>query len=410
MFVARCPRRVAFAAVVVSIAASSPVCAAEKHYDVGASDTEIKVGNISPYSGPASAFGTVGRVEAAYFKMLNDQGGINGRKINFISYDDGYSPPKAVEQARKLVESDEVLLLFGTVGTASNTAIRSYLNANKIPQILANVGTSKFGDPKNFPWTLAWNPTYRNEARVYVRYIMSNYPDKTIGILYQNDDFGKEYLKSIREALGEEADKKIAAAVPYEVTQPTIEAELVKIKAANPDILLDMASPKQVAQAIRKVAELNWKPVHIIPYLSTSIASVLKPAGLENSQGLLSSAYIKDANDPQWRDDPAIVQWSAFMDKYYPQGDKKDWLNVLGYGLAQALAQVLSQCSDDLTRENVMKHVTNMDFELGVLLPGIRVKTSPTDYYPLEQLQMMRFNKESWELFGPVVDGHEAAD
>jgi branched-chain amino acid transport system substrate-binding protein len=380
---------------------------AQKKYDPGATDTEIKIGNIMPYSGPASAYATIGKTEAAYFKKINEEGGINGRKINFISYDDSYSPPKTVEQARKLVESDEVLLIFNPLGTPGNSAIQKYMNTKKVPQIFVSSGAAKWNDPKNFPWTIGWQPSYQVEARIYAAYILKNYPGKSIGVLYQNDDFGKDYLIGLHEGLGDQAGKLITVEASYETSSPTVDSQVVQIKAANPDIFINVSTPKFAAQAIKKIGELNWTPVHFLTNVSVSVGSVMKPAGYENGQGILSAAYLKDPQDPKWKNDPAMNEWRAFMTKYYPEGDQADVSTTFGYGIAKGLEQVLRQCKDDLTRENVMKQAANLNFEIGVYLPGTRIKTSPTDFAPLEQLQMIRFKGESWELFGPLMSGEK---
>jgi branched-chain amino acid transport system substrate-binding protein len=384
---------------------------AEHRYDPGASDTEIKVGNIMPYSGPLSAYALIGRTEAAFFKMINDQGGVNGRKINFISYDDAFSPPKTVEQARKLVESDEVLLIFQNLGTPTSNAIQKYLNGKKVPQLFVATGATKFGDYKNFNWTMGWQPTYQTEGRIYAKYILDNLPQGKIGILYQNDDSGRDYLKGLKDGLGEEATKRmIVSEMPYDTTDPTIDSQIVAIKAAGADIFFDEASPKFAAMAIRKVAELGWKPTVFLASVSNSVGSVLKPAGLDNSKGVLSSNYIKDPTDPAWKDDPAIKEWSAFMDKYFPDGDKSSSFSTYGYAVAQTLVQILKQCGDELTRENVMKQAANLkDLDIGLLLPGIKINTSPTDYYPIEQMQMSRFSGEHGELFGKPISGEIGA-
>jgi branched-chain amino acid transport system substrate-binding protein len=380
---------------------------AQKKYDPGATDAEIKIGNIMPYSGPASAYATIGKTEQAYFNKINADGGIQGRKINFISYDDGYNPAKTVEQARKLVESDEVLLIFNSLGTANNTAIQKYMNARKVPQLFVSTGTAKWNDPKNFPWTMGWQPSYQVEARIYAAYILKNYPGKTIGILYQNDDFGKDYVIGLHDGLGDQASKLIAVEASYETTSPTVDSQVVQIRSANPDIFVNVATPKFAAQAIRKLGELKWTPVHFLTNVSVSVGSVMKPAGYENGQGILSAAYLKDPKDPKWKDDPAMNEWRAFMTKWYPEGDQEDAATVFGYGIAKGLEQVLRQCGDDLTRENIMKQAANLNFEIGIYLPGTKIKTSPADFAPLEQLQMMRFKGESWELFGPVVSGEK---
>jgi branched-chain amino acid transport system substrate-binding protein len=382
---------------------------AEKKYDPGATDTEIKIGNIMPYSGPASAYATIGKTEAAYFNKLNSEGGINGRKINFISYDDAYSPPKTVEQARKLVESDEVLLIFNPLGTPGNTAIQKYMNAKKVPQLFVSTGAAKWNDPKNFPWTMGWQPNYQTEARIYAAYILKNHPGKTIGVLYQNDDFGKDYLIGLHEGLGDQASKLIVVETSYETSTPTVDSQVVQIKGANPDIFVNVATPKFAAQAIKKIAEIGWKPIHFLTNVSASIGGVMKPAGYEASQGILSTNYLKDPKDPAWKNDPAMIEWRAFMNKWYPEGDQEDASTVFAYGVAKGLEQVLRQCGDDLTRENVMRQAANLNFEIGIYLPGTKIKTSPTDFAPLEQLQMQRFEGESWQLFGPLMSGEKGS-
>jgi len=398
-------KSIAIATLLATALASS--ASAQKKYDPGATDTEIKLGNIMPYSGPASAYATIGKTEAAYFNKLNSEGGINGRKINFISYDDGYSPPKTVEQARKLVESDEVLLIFNPLGTPGNTAIQKYMNAKKVPQLFISTGAAKWNDPKNFPWTMGWQPSYQTEARIYAAYILKNHPGKTIGVLYQNDDFGKDYVVGLREGLGDQASKLIVIESSYETSTPTVDSQVLQIKGSNPDIFINISTPKFAAQAIKKIAELTWHPIHFLSNVSVSIGSVMKPAGYQNSQDILSTIYLKDPKDPAWKDDPAMNEWRAFMTKWYPEGDQDDSATVFGYGVAKGIEQVLRQCGDDLTRENVMKQAANLNFEIGIYLPGTKIKTSPTDYAPLEQLQMMRFKGESWERFGPVMSGEK---
>ncbi len=390
------------------LSAAVAICAtpatAQKKYDVGASDAEIKVGNIMPYSGPLSAYATIGKTIAAYFNKINAEGGINGRKINFISYDDGFSPPKTVEQARKLVENDEVLFIFQSLGTPTNNAIQKYMNTNKVPQLFVATGATKFGDQKNFPWTMGWQPTYQIEGHIYARYLLQNHPNGKIAILYQNDDSGRDYIKGLKDGLG--GKMQIVAEAPYEPADPTVDSQIIKLKASGADIFFNEASPKFAAQAIKKLAELSWKPVHLLASISASVGSVLKPAGLENSKGILSTGYLKDPTDPSWKNDPAVKEWAAFMDKYYPEGDKTTTFTVYGYLTAQTLVQVLKQCGDDLTRENVMKQAANLkDLELGMLLPGIKINTGPSDYYPIKQMQMSRFNGEYGELFGPLIAG-----
>ena len=396
---------------VIALATTSGTVFAQKKYDTGATDTEIKIGNIMPYSGPASAYGVIGKTEEAYFKMINDQGGINGRKVNFVTYDDGYSPPKAVEQVRKLVESDEVLAVFNPLGTPSNTAIQKYLNAKKIPQLFVATGATKWNDPKNFPWTMGWQPSYQSEAQIYAKWLMKEKPDAKIAIFYQNDDFGKDYLKGIKDGLGAKATSMIIMEESYEVSEPSIDGHIVKIKAANPDTLLIFATPKFGAQTIKKTAELSWKPLQIITNVSISIGSVMRPAGLENAQGVLSAAYAKDGTDPQWNNDPGMKKWSDFLDKYMPGADKTDTSIVYGYGVAQTLAKVLEMCGDDLTRANVMKQAASLkDFVPDTLLPGVKINTSATDFAPISQLQMQRFKGEKWELFGDIISGDVATE
>jgi branched-chain amino acid transport system substrate-binding protein len=379
---------------------------AQKKYDPGASDTEIKIGNINPYSGPASAYGMIGKTIAAYFKKVNAEGGVNGRKINFISYDDAYSPPKAVEQARKLVESDEVLLIFQSLGTPSNTAIQKYMNAKKVPQLFVATGATKWGDPQHFPWTMGWQPSYQAEGQIYAKYLLKEKPNAKIGILYQNDDYGKDYVKGMKDGLGAKAASMIVSEQPYETSDPTVDSQIVNLKASGADVFFNVTTPKFAAQAIKKSAEIGWKPLHLLNNVSQSIGGVLKPAGLENSKGILSTYYLKDANDPAVQNDAGYKEWLAFMDKYFPEGDKSSSFTVYGYTVAQTLVQVLKQSGDNLTRENVMKQAASLkDLEFGMLLPGIKINTSATDFYPIQQMQMQRFTGDRWELIGPVMSG-----
>jgi branched-chain amino acid transport system substrate-binding protein len=404
-------RTAVLSAAVVACVAASGSAFAQKKYDTGATDTEIKIGNIIPYSGPASAYGAIGKTEEAYFRMINDQGGINGRKINFITYDDAYSPPKAVEQVRKLVESDEVLVVFNPLGTPSNTAIQKYLNSKKIPQLFVATGATKWNDPKNFPWTIGWQPSYQSEAQIYAKWLMKEKPDAKIAILYQNDDFGKDYLKGTKDGLGAKGASMIMLEESYEVSEPSIDGHIVKIKAANPDVLLIYATPKFAAQTIKKTAELGWKPLQIVTNVSISVGSVMQPAGFDNGQGVLSAAYAKDGSDPQWANDPGMKKWNEFLDKYMPGADKTDSALVYGYGAAQTLAKVLQSCGDDLTRANVMKQAASLkDFVPDTLLPGVKINTSTTDFAPISQLQMMRFKGQKWELFGEIISGDIPAD
>ncbi len=388
------------------LAGSNTGALAQKKYDTGATDTEIKIGNIMPYSGPASAYGVIGKTEAAYFKKINDAGGINGRKINFISYDDGYSPPKAVEQARKLVESDEVLLVFNPLGTPSNSAIQKYMNGKKVPQLFVATGATKWNDPKDFPWTMGWQPSYQSEARIYAKYILREKPNAKIAVLFQNDDYGKDYLKGLKDGLGEKAASMIVAEESFETTEPTIDNHIVKLKSTGADIFFNVGTPKFAAQAIKKVAEIDWKPLQILNNVSASVGSVIKPAGYENSQGIVSAAYLKDVSDPQWENDAGMKQFLDFLAKDFPEGNKLDGSVVVGYGVAQTLVQVLKQCGDNLTRENVMKQAANLkDFRTEVLLPGIKINTSPVSFAPVSQLQLMVFKGERWVLFGDVISG-----
>jgi len=377
---------------------------AQKKYDVGASDTEIKIGNINPYSGPASAYGVVGKTEAAYFNKVNAEGGVNGRKINFISYDDAYSPPKAVEQARKLVESDGVLLIFNSLGTPSNTAIQKYMNTKRVPQLFVATGATKWNDPKVFPWTMGFRPNYQSEGHVYAQYLLQQFPQGKIGILFQNDDYGKDYVKGLKDGLN--GKMQIVAEFPYETTDPTIDSQMISLKNSGADVFYDVTTPKFAAQAIKKAADIEWKALHLLNNVSNSVGGVLKPAGFAISKGILSTNYVKDATDPTWKDDPGYKEWLAFMDKYYPDGDKTNSFVVEGYIAAQALVQVLQQCGDDLTREHIMNQAANLHaLALPMLLPGITVNTSPTDFAPIKQLQMMRFTGERWERFGAIING-----
>jgi branched-chain amino acid transport system substrate-binding protein len=388
------------------IAASSSGALAQKKYDTGASDTEIKIGNIMPYSGPASAYGVIGKTEEAYFRKINAEGGINGRKINFVSYDDAYSPPKTVEQARKLVESDEVLLVFNSLGTPPNSAIQKYMNSKKVPQLFVATGATKWDDPKDFPWTMGWQPNYQSESRIYARYILKEKPNAKIAILYQNDDYGKDYVKGLRDGLGAKAASMIVIEESYEVSSPTIDSNIVKLKSTDADVFFNVTTPKFAAQAIKKMNEIGWKPMHILNNVAASIGTVMKPAGFENGQGIISSAYFKDPTDEQWKDDAAMKAWNEFLDKYYPEANRADASVMYGYIVAQGLEHVLKACGDDLTRANVMKQAANIkNFEPRGLLPGVKVNTSPTDFAPLSQLQLMRFKGETWERFGEVLSG-----
>jgi len=397
-------------AATLAFALSASSALAQKKYDTGATDTEIKIGQTAPFSGPASAYATIGKTQAAYIKMINDQGGVNGRKINFIQYDDAYSPPKTVEQVRKLVESDEVLLTFQLLGTPPNAAVQKYLNAKKVPQLFAATGASRFSDPKKYPWTMGFNPNYFVEGRIYGQYILKNHPNAKVGILYQNDDLGKDYLNGLKAGLGDKAKSMIVTEASYEVSDPTIDSQILKIKGSGADLFFSASTPKQAAQAIKKIYELGWHPVQILDINATSVGAVMKPAGLEASKGVISTGYAKDPADPTWKDDPGMKKYLDFMAKYYPDGDKESNFNVYGYITTQLLIHVLKECGDNLTRENVMKQATHLkDVQLDLTLPGILNNTTPTDYRVNKQLQMMKFNGQRWELFGPILEDTAAA-
>jgi branched-chain amino acid transport system substrate-binding protein len=398
-------RIVALAAAAV-LTLTAGTAAAQKKYSPGASDTEIRIGQTMPYSGPASAYGVIGKAHAAYFTMINEQGGINGRKINFLSLDDGYSPPKTVEQTRKLVEQDEVLLIFQSLGTPTNTAIQKYLNAKKVPHLFLATGANKWSDPKSFPWTMGFNPSYQAEARIYVRHILDTKPDAKIAVLYQNDDFGKDYVIGFKGLLGDKAAKMIVAEQSYEITDPTVDSQVVSLKSSGADVLLTFATPKFAAQVIRKVADIGWKPTHYLSNVSASVSSVLVPAGLDKAAGIITASYAKDSTDPQWKNDPATKAWEEWMRKYHKTGNLDDVFNVYGYTTAQLLVHLLKVCGDDLTRENIMRQAANLKkLELPMLLPGVTVNTSPTDYSPIAEMQLSRFDGKRWALFGNVLSG-----
>jgi ABC-type branched-subunit amino acid transport system substrate-binding protein len=386
------------------MALASPAALAQKKYDPGASDTEIKVGNTNPYSGPASAYGMIGKSIAAYIKMVNEQGGVNKRKITWVSYDDGYSPPKTVEMARKLVEQDEVLFLYQTLGTPSNTAIHKYMNMKKVPQLHVATGATKWNDPKEYHWTMGWQPNYQDEAKVYAKHILQTKPNAKIAILYQNDDYGKDYLKGFEDGLGKDHLNMIVAKASYEVAEPTVDSQILQLKASGADTFFNISTPKFAAQAIRAAYDSGWKPLQYVNNVSASIGAVLKPAGLEKSVGVITTAYLKDPVDKTWANDEAIKKFDAWRTKYIPEGARED-INVLyGYTVAQALVQVLKQCGDNLTRDNVMKQAASMkDFRIDTLLPGITVTTSDRDYAPLQAVQLERFDGKQYELFGQVI-------
>jgi ABC-type branched-subunit amino acid transport system substrate-binding protein len=394
--------------LVVGLAAlvTSQTALAQKKYGPGVTDTEIKIGQTMPYSGPASAYGAIGKAELAYFQMINDQGGINGRQVKLLSLDDGYSPPRAVEQVRKLVEEYEVLALFQTLGTPSNSAIHKYINAKKVPHLFLATGATKWGDPKNFPWTIGFQPSYQIESKIYAKYILKNKPSAKIAVLYQNDDYGKDYLKGLKDGLGDKAGM-IVAEVSYEVSDPTVDSQIVSLKASGADVMFTIATPKFAAQAIRKVYDIGWKPVHFINNVASSVGAVLSPAGLDKSAGLITALYLKDPTDLQWNKDPGMQKWREFMNKYMPGADQADFNYVYGYGAAQLMTMVLKACGDDLTRENLMKQATSVqDLTLDVTLPGVKYNTGPNDYFLVEQLQLARFDGKRWVLFGEIL-GHE---
>jgi branched-chain amino acid transport system substrate-binding protein len=382
---------------------ASPV-SAQKKYDEGATDTEIKIGNTNPYSGNASAYGTIGKAIDAYFKMVNEQGGINGRKVNFISYDDGYAPPKTVEMVRKLVEEDKVLFVFQTLGTPPNTAIHKYMNAKKVPQLFVATGASKWGNPKEFPWTMGFQPDYVTEANIYAKHILANVKEPKIGVLMQNDDYGKDYFNGFKQGLGKDADKLIVQLSTYEVTDPTVDSQMIQLKNSGANVFFNITTPKFAAQAIKKAAEIGWKPAHYLNNVSASVGTVMKPAGFENGQDIVTAYYIKDTTDPQWQKDKDVVEWKAFMQKFYPNGNLADSSNAYAYAVSSLLHVVLKQCGNDLTRENVMRQAANLkNVELPMVLPGIKANTSATDFYPLQSVQLARFKGETWQLFGNIL-------
>ena len=391
-------------AALLAAALASPAALAQKKYDPGASDKEVLLGHINPYSGPASAYGTIGRVIAAYFKKVNQEGGVNGRMLNMISYDDGYSPPKTVEMARKLVEQDKVLLIFQPLGTPPNSAIHKYMNAKKVPQLFVATGATKWNDPKKFPWTMGWQPNYQTEGRIYAQHILKTRPNARIAVLYQNDDYGKDYLKGFHDGLGAKAKAMIVRQASYEVSDPTVDSQMAQLQASGADTFFNITTPKFAAQAIRKAWDSGWKPVHYLNNVSVGVGAVLKPAGLEKAVGLITTNYIKDPTDPQWKDDAAMKGWTDFMQKYYPEGDLTDNTNVYGYAVAKTLAQTIKQAGNDLTRANVMQQAASLkNFEVDVLLPGIKINTSASDFAPIESVQLARFDGKTWVRFGEVM-------
>ena len=391
------------AGVAAALGAVPGMAQAQKKYDLGATDTEIKIGNISPYSGPASSYGAVGKTAGAYFDKINAEGGINGRKIKFVSLDDGYNPAKMVEQARKLVEEDEVLLLFAPVGTPNNTAIHKYMNAKKVPQLFISSGAARWSDPKNFPWSMGWNPSYQVEGRIYGQHIVATKPNAKVAVLIQNDDFGKDYLKGLLEGLGDKAKTMVVSQITYETTDPTIDSQMVTLKASGADTFFNITTPKFSAMAIKKAAELGWKPAHYLVSTSNSVTAVLKQAGVENSLGVISATYTRDPVDPRWKDSKELADFNDFMKKFNATGDPKDAINVLGYSMAQTLAQVLKQAGDNLTRANIMKEAANLNMTLPMLYPGVNVKTGADDFNPIQRMQMIQFNGTGYDLMGKVV-------
>jgi branched-chain amino acid transport system substrate-binding protein len=390
----------------VLAAALLPLSAqAQKQYDPGATDKEVKLGNLVPYSGPVSAYGTIGKAMAAYFEKVNASGGINGRRINFMTLDDAYNPARSVEQTRKLVEQDEVLAMVGSLGTAQNVAVQRYLNAKKVPQLFLSTGATRFGDPKAFPWTMGWQPTYQAEGKVYAQHILQSNPNAKIAVLMQNDDFGKDFQKGFLDGLGDKARTMIVSHQTYEVSDPTIDSQMVSFKASGADTFFNISTPKFAAQAIRKAAEIGWKPAHYVSSVSQSVNSVLKPAGLENAMGIISSSYMLEVDDPAAKGRKDLEEYISVMKQYHPSGDPSDTLNVIGYATAATVVQMIKQAGDNLTRENLMKQAASLNFTPPMLYPGIDVKTSPTDYYPIEKKTLQRFNGKSYESFGPVFGG-----
>jgi branched-chain amino acid transport system substrate-binding protein len=397
-------RRLIPIAALIAAAFASPAAFAQKKEVVGVAGKEILLGHINPYSGPASAYGTIGRTISAYFKKVNEEGGVNGRLLNMISYDDGYSPPKTVEMARKLVEQDKVLLIFQPLGTPPNSAIQKYMNAKKVPQLFVATGATKWNDPKKFPWTMGWQPNYQTEARIYAQYILKNIPNAKIAVLYQNDDYGKDYLEGFHQGLGQKGKALIVKEASYEVTDPTVDSQMAQLQASGANVFFNITTPKFAAQAIRKAWDSGWKPTHFVNNVSASIGSVLKPAGLDKSVGLITTQYIKDPDDADWKNDKAVQDWVAFMKKYYPEGNLSDASNIYGYTVAQTMVQVIKQAGNDLSRENVMKQAANLkDFRPETLLPGIKINTSPTDFAPIESVQLAKFDGTQWRRFGDVM-------
>lgn len=402
-------RTLMIAAPLAALAIAAGPAMAQKMYGPGVTDTEIKIGNINPYSGPASAYGAIGKAIGAYFDMINAEGGINGRKIKYISLDDGYSPPKTVERARQLVEQEHVLAIFQSLGTPTNTAIHQYMNDQKVPQLFVATGATKWNDPKRFPWTIGWQPSYQTEARIYARYILKNIKDPKIAILFQNDDYGKDYLQGLKDGLGTQYGKLVIAEKSYETSDPTVDSQVVALKGSGANVFINITTPKFASQAIRKAYDIGWKPVHFLNNVSTSVSSVLKPAGLEKAVGIISSYYLKDPTDPQWQNTKAYKDYVAWSKKYNPREDIGNTFNSYGYTVAQNLVYVLKQCGDNLTRENLMKQATSIkSLDLPMLLPGIKISTGPNDFAPIKQMQLMKFDGKTWELFGDILSGENS--
>jgi branched-chain amino acid transport system substrate-binding protein len=402
-------RRRGLVASATAFAFAPSIVRAQKKYDPGVTDKEIKLGHTNPYSGPLSAYGVIGKAEAAYWTMVNDTGGINGRKVNFISYDDGYQPPKTVEMVRKLVEDDKVLAMFQLLGTPTNTVVHKYLNQKKVPQLFVATGASKWGDPKNFPWTMGWQPDYATEGGIYAKHMLATHKGEKIAVLWQNDDSGKDYVGGFMKGLGKENEKLVVASASYEVTDPTIDSQIIQLKNSGASCLFNDAAPKQAAQAIRKIADLGWKPAHYLANVSASVTSVLKPAGFEASQGIITAAYLKDPTDKQWASSPDFVEWKEWMAKYHPTGNISDSFNAYAYAVSATMRDCLRRCGDELTRANLMKQAASMkSLVVPMLLPGIKINTSPTDFYPIQSVQLQRFKGETWELFGEVLSNESA--
>jgi ABC-type branched-subunit amino acid transport system substrate-binding protein len=392
------------ALLLVAMALAAPPAMAQHKNAPGVSASEIKIGQTMPYSGPASAYGAIGRSEAAYIAMINEQGGVNGRKINLLSLDDGYSPPKTFEQTRRLVEQEGVALIFSSLGTPTGVVVRKYLNDKKVPQLFQASGATFWGDHEHFPWSIGWQPNYQTEGAIYGHYLLKTKPDAKVAVLYQNDDAGRDYFAGFKAGLGAEAAKRMIVAVAtYETTDPTLDSQIVSLQSSGADVLFDNSTPKFAAQAIRKVYDVGWRPLHFLMSVATSVSAVMEPAGFEKGQGIITAAYLKDPNDPQWKDDKAMTDWLAFMRKYDPEGNLGDAFNVYGYSMAQTLVQLLKQCGNDLSRENIMKQAAHLDIDLPMLLPGIKVHTSPTEFYPIQRMRLARFEGKQWVLFGDVI-------